>query len=211
MKYLDIETWERKEQYKLFHSMDYPHINICANVDITTLLTKVKENKLSFYNSMIYITCKTANSIKEFRYRIRGEKVVIHDSVHPSFTYLKNKTDEVFNFCIIEYNPNFLEFDKAIKDKINETDKVDLSDEEGKDDMLFISSIPWITFTSISHPVSLNKDNSIPRLAWGKYFNEGEKIKMPFSVQVNHALIDGFQLGKFFELLQENIEKFELS
>lgn len=208
MKYLDKENWERKQHFKLFHSMDIPHINICTNVDITSLLKVVKEKNLSFYHSMIYLVCRTANQIKEFRYRIRGEQIVEHEIVHPSFTYLRNKYDENFNFCIVDFKNNFIEFDKSIREKISSTKEINLKDEEGKDDMLFISSLPWITFTSISNPVNLSKDDSIPRFVWGKYFLEGNEIKLPFSIQVNHALMDGFHVGKFLFTLESNIERF---
>jgi len=47
-KYIDIESWPRKAQYKLFKQMDYPHFNICANVDITEMYSYVKANDISF-------------------------------------------------------------------------------------------------------------------------------------------------------------------
>ncbi len=39
---IDLENWPRKQQYDLFRHMDYPHFNICANLDITEMYNYVK-------------------------------------------------------------------------------------------------------------------------------------------------------------------------
>lgn len=46
-----------------------------------------------------------------------------------------------------------------------------------------------IVFTNISHTISLNKEDSIPRLAWGKYFEEHGKVLLPFSVQAGTSFL----------------------
>jgi len=43
----------------------------------------------------------------------------------------------------------------------------------------FFSTIPWVSFTSFSHPMQLHPADSVPRLAWGKYFKESDILKMP--------------------------------
>jgi chloramphenicol O-acetyltransferase type A len=88
---------------------------------------------------------------------------------------------------------------------------VNLKDEPGRDDLLYITSIPWVSFTGITHPVHMNPVDSIPRISWGKYFEEYNKIKLPLSVQVHHALADGVHMGQYFNNLQEilnNPEKY---
>lgn len=45
--------------------------------------------------------------------------------------------------------------------------------------------------------------DSMPRFAWGKFFNAGDRLLMPLDVQAHHALMDGFHIGKFFETIQE--------
>ena len=43
---------------------------------------------------------------------------------------------------------------------------------------------------------------------FGKYFAEGDRVLLPFSVQVNHALVGGQQLTAFFEALDAHIAAF---
>jgi chloramphenicol O-acetyltransferase type A len=37
-------------------------------------------------------------------------------------------------------------------------------------------------------------------------FEDGGRKKIPHSVEVNHAMMDGFHIGKYFNLLQEKYE-----
>src|SRR5690606_28011801 len=74
--------------------------------------------------------------------------------------------------------------------------------EADRDDLLFTTSIPWVSFTSFAHPTHLHPADSIPRLAWGKRFEAGDALKMPLSVQGHHALMDGLHMGQYFERVQ---------
>ena len=52
----------------------------------------------------------------------------------------------------------------------------------------------------------MNPVDSIPRIAWGKFFSKGDRIKMPLSVQIHHALADGIHVGRYFNLVQEYLD-----
>jgi Chloramphenicol O-acetyltransferase len=52
----------------------------------------------------------------------------------------------------------------------------------------------------------MNPVDSIPRISWGKYFEEVGKIKLPLSVQAHHALVDGIHVGQFFNTFQEILD-----
>lgn len=80
---------------------------------------------------------------------------------------------------------------------------------EGRDDLTYITCIPWVSFTNMSHTISLNKDDAVPRLAWGKYFEENGKIMLPFSVQAHHSFVDSIHMGKYFDALQKCLDGFE--
>ena len=75
--------------------------------------------------------------------------------------------------------------------------------------MIHFSVLPWVSFTSISHPRGLNsKMESIPKITLGKFFKSGERILLPISIEVNHCLMDGYHLGLFNEKLTQAIESF---
>jgi chloramphenicol O-acetyltransferase type A len=47
----------------------------------------------------------------------------------------------------------------------------------------------------------------VPRFAWGKFFDEGERRKMPLGVQAHHALMDGVHVGRFYETVQDYLDQ----
>jgi chloramphenicol O-acetyltransferase type A len=204
MKYIDMENWKRKEHFAFFYRMNYPQYNICANIDVTRFLEFARTSKLSFYYTMIYAVTRAANEIENFKYRIRDGKVVLHDIIHPSFTDMNIHTaDDLFKIVTVDMNDNLTEF-VQVAEEISRNQKTyfDLAPLAGRDDFLYITCIPWVTFTQLSHTISLNRNESAPRISWGKYFRENDKVLLPFSVQVHHALVDGFHVGKYIENLQ---------
>jgi chloramphenicol O-acetyltransferase type A len=52
------------------------------------------------------------------------------------------------------------------------------------------------------HPMQLHPADSVPRFAWGKFFEDGDLLKMPLQVQGHHALMDGIHLGRFYTEVQ---------
>jgi len=208
MKYVnvDLNNWDRKEHFNFFHRMDYPQFNICANIDVTNFLRYVRENELLFYYAMIHTSTYIANQTVNFRYRIREGNVILHEKIHPSFTEIEDGND-LFKFVTVEMKDDIFEFNKYAEEKAkNQKTYFALNELFGRDDFIYITCIPWISFTHLSHTISLNKDDSVPRISWGKYFMENKKVLLPFSVQVNHALVDGVHIGQYLTELQNYID-----
>ena len=205
MRSIDLNTWPRRKHFEIYHAFDYPHFNLCANVDITRLYPYIKEHGLSHTVTIVYLLAKAANSLPEFRLRIRGEAVVEHEVVHPSPTMLTE--GDLFSFCTMPYAADFATFAAGAEAAIQRVkENPTLEDEPGQDDLLFMTAIPWVSFTNMMHPIHMHPADSVPRMAWGKYFNEGAQMKMPLSVQVNHALMDGISVGRYYQLVQAYLD-----
>ncbi len=108
MLHIDMQTWPRRKHFELFNAFDFPHFNLCADIDITPIHKGLPRSPFSF--------------------------------------------------------------------------------------------------TSFTHPIHMNPVDSIPRIAWGKFFSKGDRIKMPLSVQIHHALADGIHVGRYFNLVQEYLD-----
>ena len=207
MKKITFSDPHRKKHFDFFRNMDQPHFNVTANVDITVIQKIIKKLQLPFTPVMVYCIAATANSIPAFRYRIRGEEVVEHEIVHPSFSVLP-EVSEVFSFCYVDFQDDFYPFLKECNRRMEIVRKQpSFEDEPGRDDYLFLSSFPWFSFTGVMHPMHYNPVDSVPRIAWGKYFEENGKVKMPLTVQAHHAVVDGLHLGAFLQQFQEKVEK----
>jgi len=202
MRYIDMQTWPRREHFEIYSAFDHPHFGMCANVDLTIFFPVVKQRAVSFTLAIVYVLSRAANAIPEFRYRIRAGKVVEHGLVHPSITILTD--GDLFSFCTMEYIEDFSEFAARAAAKIAYVkEHPTLKDEPGQDDLLFMTAIPWVSFTSFMHPMHLQRADSVPRFAWGKFFEEGKFLKMPLDVQGHHALMDGIHMGKFYAEVQD--------
>ena len=209
MRIINLEAWPRRKHFEVYNAFDYPHFNITAHIDITSLYPLVKQRQLSFSVSVVYLLARTANDMPEFRLRIRDSQVVEHDIVHPSPTVLADSG--LFSFCTIPYSPYFAGFYPTAMQAIQRVRQtIVLEDEPGQDDLLFMTSMPWVSFTGLMHPIHMHPADSVPRLAWGKFFREGERLKMPLSVQVHHALMDGLHAGIYYERVQAYLDEPEV-
>jgi chloramphenicol O-acetyltransferase type A len=209
MRTIQLEGWPRKEHYKFFRDFDYPYFSLCADMDISLLLPRIKEKKRSFTAVMMCLIAWVANGIPEFRQRVRDEGPVEHPAVHPSATILSQ--DDLFTFCTVIYDPDFETFIRAAEEEIALVKEQPGLEEKIQDDsMLFISPIPWVSFTSFQHPLKLNPADSIPRFAWGRYRPDGNAMVIPLSVHVHHALMDGVHVGRFYQDFQKLLDQPEL-
>jgi chloramphenicol O-acetyltransferase type A len=71
------------------------------------------------------------------------------------------------------------------------------------DDRIHFTALPWIAFTSFSHARNWGREDSIPKMSFGKFIREGERTLLPFSVEVHHALVDGVHVGKYLERFEQ--------
>jgi chloramphenicol O-acetyltransferase type A len=204
MRDINLETWPRREHFKEFSAWSFPHFNMCANVDLTAFYPFVKRLGVSFNVATVYVLARAANAIPEFRQRIREGKVVEHEVIHPSSTILAK--EDLFSFCTYDYTEDFSLFAAGASERIAYVQEhPTIQDEPERDDLLFMTAIPWVSFTSFMHPLDLPID-SVPRFAWGKFFNDGEWLKMPLSVQGHHALMDGLHMGRFYAEVQAYLD-----
>ncbi len=207
MKIIDIEKKPRRYLYNLYKEMDYPYVGFTANIDVTNVYQYCKKNELSFFYTMMFLVAKICNEIEEFRYRIHADQVVDYEIIHPSYTILIE--EDAFNFCTVPYTECFEKFySTAIQKAKMLKGNLDIYHEDDRDDLIYITCIPWISFTHVLHPVNIKSSETIPRIAFGKYFDVQERKIMPVNVQANHSLIDGFHIGKFYRLLNEAIDNY---
>jgi chloramphenicol O-acetyltransferase type A len=209
MRTIDMQTWPRREHFKLFSTFDHPHLSVCANVDLTAFYPVVKKRGYSITVAIVYVLSRASNAIPEFRYRIRAGAVVEHEIANPSVTILVG--EDLFSFCTIDYVEDFPEFAVRAAEKIAYVkEHPTLKDEPGQDNLLFMTALPWVSFTSVIHPMQLHPADSVPRFAWGKFFEDGRLLKMPLGVQGHHALMDGVHVGKFYAEVQDYLHQPEV-
>jgi len=207
MRIIDKSTWKRRSHFEFFSAYDYPEFNIVAEVDATALIAFCEERGSSVFLATVYLLTRAANEVPELRTRIReGGQVIEHEVVHPAFTVLNE--DELFNFCTTTYHEDSRVFFEEARREIEETNgKRELvEDEPGRDDLLFMTCVPWVAFSGVQHPIRLGGGHSIPKVAWGKIVSDGGKSRFSVGLQAHHGLCDGVHAGRFFDFLQRELE-----
>ena len=205
MKYkkIDLENYERRGQFELFRSYANPYAGITMNVDITALLPVLREKGHNFFFTVLYCTSQALNSVPEFRRRIVGDELVEYEHCDMSYT-LMTETG-AYCYCEESCEEPYEEFlQNAQEHKLQALQKKSFDDGEDPNRLCFVSSLPWLSFTDIQQPLPQPAD-SIPRITWGKYFEQNRKILLPYNITFNHALADGVHAGRFFEELNKQI------
>ncbi|OFV80602.1 MAG: hypothetical protein A2W26_06605 [Acidobacteria bacterium RBG_16_64_8] len=206
MRYIDIDTWDRKEYFEVYSGTDFPYINIGANIDVTNLLTFANDKVISFYLTMVFVAHRTAEAIEHFRYRIKEGRPIINEHMCPSFTYIPQGRD-LFIIVTLEFVDDILEFHDRAQARITaQGTDLGLRDLFDRYDIIKYSALPWIQYTHFVRTVRKLGVDSNPKMSWGKYFRQAGRVLMPFSVQVHHGLMDGLHVGRYFEELQRSID-----
>ena len=207
---LDLTGWKRRRHFEFFRHYERPWFNLCADVDVTALVERCAEpGGPSFFLASLWLSLAAANEVEELRYRLRGDEVVVHRVIHGGSTVLM--PDETFAFAYFDFGPDFPTFAAA---GARELDRVrngpgGLEPEEGRDDLIHYSVIPWVSFTSFSHARTRKADLSVPKIVFGKHRRDGERSLLPVSVEGHHALVDGLHVGRFYRRFEELAHRFE--
>ena len=169
MRHLDMDSWPRRQHFNLFSSFNHPHFGLCANVDVSTLHAYVKQRGHSFSLAIVYLIARVANAIPEFRQRIREGTVVEHECVDPSFTVLVEH--DLFGFCCIGYSEDFAKFAASGAEKMAYVKAhPSLNEDAPRDDVLFMTAIPWVSFTGFVHPMQQHPADSHTAIRVGQVF-----------------------------------------
>lgn len=199
---IDFSTWKRREHFEVFKNFDEPLFGITVKVECSAAYKRAKELGYSFSNYYLYLSLKVANEIEEFRYRIEDDKVYCYDSVGAGPTIFRE--DETYGCGYMPYNEDIAGF---MKQAATEVERVKaergLKFQPSGENIIHYSTLPWADFTSVNHARILSVGRSIPKITFGKVTHDGDKMWMPVDIHANHALMDGFHVGKFIERFQK--------
>jgi chloramphenicol O-acetyltransferase type A len=203
--YLDIENWSRRELFEFFIGYTNPYFNVCVQVDVTKLVALVRDQPgIKMSAALHYFALRVANEIEPFRYRLRGERVFVYDVINGGTTvFLPN---ESFAFAYFDYQ---IDFKKFASDMGKALDEVRTGSSVLKptvrDDVIYHTTLPWISFTSFAHARNKGRGDSVPRIVFGKFSKVNDRLLLPLSLEVHHALMDGLHVGRFFTRFEESL------
>lgn len=202
---LDLEGWPRRAVFEFYRSYDNPYFNVCTALEVGPLLELARaEPEVSFYLAYLYLSLRAANELEPFRYRIRGEQVLVHERIHAGTTIPVD--GDSFAFAYFDYADEFSRFQAGARDATEgaraRARGGALEPRDDRSDLIHYSALPWISFSSFSHARNWKREDSVPKIVFGRYSESGGRLLLPISVEVHHALMDGMHVGRYLELLQ---------
>jgi chloramphenicol O-acetyltransferase type A len=193
MAYLDLQRWARRDAFEFFRGFDKPYFNVCVRLDVAALKAAAAARGVgSFTLAYHFIALRLANLHEPFRYRLEGGRVRVHEVVH----YLDHSAD-------------YASFARTGADAMARARSRQAGFEPRLDatDVIHTTTLPLIPFTSFSHARNWGREDSVPKLAFGRADRDGSRLWMPFSVEVHHALMDGLHVGRYIQAFEEALRE----
>jgi len=207
MEVIDLAVWERRQIFETFSRCGWPFYSLTIPVDVTAVRAASKAGGLSFYYTMVWLCVKAVNAVPEFRLRIRSGQVVRLDWTEPSFTVLKPDS-ESFQIVTMPWQEDLAAFCARAKERAARQSAF-LNQSNESDGLIYLSCTPWFDFTALTNERSLDPDDTIPRLAWGRYYEDRGRLWIHLSIDVNHRTIDGLHIGQLKAALDREIAGLE--
>ena len=188
---IDIENWERKENFNFFRHFQNPQLSITSEVECGGARQR-------------------ANEIPEFRYRIDPDgRVVLYDTID-MLSPIKIKENGKFFTTRFPYHDDFDTFyqeARLIIDAIPEDGDPYAAENgevaDGDYGLILLSATPDLYFTSITGTQEKRSGNNYPLLNAGKAIIREGKLVMPIAMTIHHGFIDGHHLSLFYKKVEE--------
>ena len=206
---IDINTWERKENYEFFLGFQNPTISITSEVECAGAKARAKAAGESFFLHYLYAVLRAVNEIPEFRFRIDAEGRVVYFVHVDMLTPIKVKENGRFFTIRLPWNTDFQTFYTTAKAIINDIDPngnpYDMEKVGGKDllDVILLSATPDLYFTSLTCTQEHRHGSNYPLMNAGKAILKEGKLVMPIAMTIHHGFIDGHHLSLFYKKVEE--------
>ena len=218
---INIDTWERKDNYNFFRGFANSWIAITSEADCTEAFARAKERGHSFFLYYLYAITRAVNEIKELRYRWdKNGQVVYHDGqvvYHDTVDVITPIAvpGRTFYTVRIPYHSDFDTFYREARSIITSipedgdpygTDKQIA--EQGDFDVFLLSATPKLYFTSITYTQqSVGHPLDYPLMNAGKAITRAGRLYMPIALTVSHAFADGAHISLFFEKVEQILKE----
>lgn len=211
-KPIDTNSWKRKPYFDHYFNQIRCTYSITINIDITNVLSFKDRNKVKLYPLLIYVISKAVNKYEEFRTAIndRGE-IGVWETLSPCYTVF-HKDSESFSNIWTEWNDDlnlFLSNFEQDSKRFGQIDRIDAKPNTPAN-VFPISSLPWTIFTGFNLNIFADGTYLLPIFTYGKYFKDGDRYLIPLSIQVHHAVCDGFHVSRLINEIQQECSNMAL-
>ena len=206
---IDLNNWKRGQLFNHFVNELRIVMSMTVDIDITKLKNYTQRNGVKFYHAMLWIVSKVINSHDEFKYSWNENGDLIRwDYISPSYVDF-HEEDETFIKIVTEYSDDLTVFCHRIAADIDSHKNTQGIADDQPPNFFDVSCLPWVKYTNYDIHVFDEGKCLSPVVNWGKYEEENNKLMMPLTMNIHHAVADGFHLSRFFNEVQELINSLQ--
>ena len=203
---IDLNAWSRGNLFQFYIDKMRIVMSLTVDIDVKNLKLYSKKTGIPFYPLMLWVVSKVINNHDEFKYSWDNEGNLIRwDYVSPSYTDFHNN-DENFTKMVTEYSDDLTEFyGRVMADRERYKNDRAMLDNQPLN-FFDVSCLPWVRYKHFDVHVFDEGKFLAPVVTWGKYEQTEDKLLMPLTMNIHHAVADGFHLSRFFNEVQELID-----
>ena len=206
---INLETWARKPYYNHYMQHVRCTFSMTAELDLTKLLTEVRARGIKLYPVLIHMLATVVNRHQAFRTWLDEEgRLGYWEQVWPAYTVF-HEEDQTFSSIWTPYEESFAAFHESYqRDTRTYGDVRKLAAKPDEPPHTFpVSSIPWVNFTSFNLNIHNEGLFLRPIFTMGQYAEQGGATRLPLSLQLHHAVCDGYHAGLLYRELQERADQ----
>ncbi len=204
----DFNTWERAPLFQHFVKDLRCVMSMTVEMNVTGFLQAIRQRGYKFYPAMLWVVSSAVNSREELRagYDAQGN-VGLWDMVSPYYAHFYPR-EERFVKLVTEYVPSCAAFCRAFSRDMERYRDLRWFDLQPPPNVFDVSCLPWTHYQSFDMHIFDQGIYLAPVITWGR-FAEGADghITMPLSLNIHHAVADGYHLCRFFADVQAWMEK----
>ncbi|WP_458232392.1 CatA-like O-acetyltransferase [Roseateles sp. P5_E8] len=208
---IPLADWPRRAALQHFRTMAQPAFSVTVPVDVTSLRERAARHGATPWLAYHHAALEAANSVDGMRQSILADGSGVREfaAIHASTTVLRD--DGSFGFVTLPREASLAAFAARAKPNVERVRRAsgDLfaADEPGdvrEETLVHMTALPWLAFTAFTHARGVGDDR--PKVAFGRFKEEGGRLLMPVAVDVHHALCDGVHVGHFFDRFQAQLD-----
>ena len=199
---INPQECSRAEAFSMWMSSPQPMVTVVKTFEVGRLRKVSKKTGIKFNVLLCWCICKAASSIEEFYllpepgHLFRYDKMAVNVIVQ-NFKGGISLCDVPYSEDIRQFNADYLQITSQAAKTCQNTSLEDAM-------IIGTSALPQTELDVIVNQYSGRWNN--PFLAWGKYRKGWFKTTLPISMQFHHAQMDGIQVSRFLNNLQEEIK-----
>ena len=201
---IEQEAWKRKEYFDHY----FKHVPCTYSMTVKLDITCLKAVQKKLYPTLLYGLATIVNRHEEFRTAMNENgQIGVFSEMMPCYTIF-HKDTQTFSNLWTAYTTDYTEFCARYQEDMERYGNTEgmMAKPNPPENTFPVSMIPWTTFEGFNLNLKNGYDYLLPIFTFGKYQQDNGKYYIPLSVQVHHAVCDGFHTSRFINELQELID-----